>query len=171
MRKNIIIVLLSAGLIFTLYSYYQQNYDWVEAHIIMDMQVEALVRQARAIEALRNPQHFESVEALSEWVRNWTFTKLPIIVGESNSPWQVTFRTGNLSSEYWGCDDIAEAMQRDALKDGFILSKALVDYDGNVYGVHVSELENHAGNLASTENAYWFIEPQTGTITKIIGRK
>jgi len=144
--------------------------NWDDLTQTVSRQSAALILQAKAIETLQNPQHFESYEEMGSWVENWVITKLPIVVGESNSPWQLTLRASELHSDYWGCDDIAEAMQRDALKEGHIVSKALVDYEGKVYGVVVG-LPSHAGNLASTESAYWFIEPQTGEITKIIDRK
>lgn len=171
MKKNVAIGVLALLLIVSIYSNMQQSHKWEELNNTVAMQAESIVLQAQTIKNLRNPQHFESFEEMQQWVRNWTLTKLPIVIGESNSQWQVTLRASDLHSDYWGCDDIAEAMQRDALKDGYVLSKALVDYEGKVYGVKVSTLANHAGNLASTEKAYWFIEPQLGTITKIIDRE
>ena len=171
MRKNVVIGVLAVLLIVSVYSNMQQNREWDELNQTVSMQSESLILQAQTIRNLRNPQHFESFEEMQQWTRNWVLTKLPIVIGDSNSPWQLTLRGSDLHSDYWGCDDIAEAMQRDALKDGYILSKALVDYEGKVYGVKVSSVGNHAGNLGSTEGAYWFIEPQLGTITRIVARE
>ena len=66
--------------------------------------------------------------------------------------------TGNdeLYSKYWDCDDISEAMQRDALRDGYLMSIYLQ--------------RNHATCMAVAGNTYWSIEPQTGVMTKIVRR-
>ena len=175
MRKNIAIGFLSVVCIFL---FTQQVYDRdtllktvASQQQTIVIQARNLTKQAQTIGTLQNPRHFATYEEMSTWVIDWTAYKLPIIIGSPNSPLQFAVRAPELHSDYWGCDDIAEAMQRDALWDGYIVSTALVDRDGCVYGVRVSTLANHAGVLATVDSTYWFIEPQTGSITKIVERK
>ena len=173
-RKTVALIMLCAmlsiALLVVVVRDLRDSRNWDDLTQTVTRQSEALILQAKSIETLQNPQHFESCEEMRSWVRSWVLTKLPLVLGDSNSPWQLTLRASELHSDYWGCDDIAEAMQRDALKEGHMISAVLVDYEGKVYGVVVGP-SNHAGNIASTESAYWFIEPQTGQITKIVDRR
>ena len=122
------------------------------------------LRKTLARESFRN---FGSERELRSWVSKWVSTKLPIVIEFFNTSIELR---GQKYSLYQDCDDYAEAMQRDALKDYYLMSVVLVDGNGQVYGTKVTDLANHAGAIAITDNAYWFIEPQTGTVVKITGR-
>jgi len=106
---------------------------------------------------------------MEAWVHTWVRNKFISVTGIVDSIDNTLYylRTG----EYlWVCTDAAEEMVRDARIDGYIVSECLVDYKGEVYGEKVSSITNHAGCLACTDGYYWFIEPQTGAIVKIIER-
>lgn len=169
MKKNITIIVLSLLVIVLALTSIKLNRDWDVLNKTVEVQQETIRLQATAINSLRNPQDFTTLTELRSWVYNWIATKLPVIVGSSNGSWQLTLRTSELRSNYWGCDDISDAMQRDALRDGYVLSTALVDYEGKIYGVKVGT-PSHTGILASVEGSYWYIEPQTGEMVKIVDR-
>jgi len=120
---------------------------------------QTLVNQTQLIVELRQkaiPHNFESYDELKRWVDAWKLENKPIAISVLNHTFVLA---GNdvLYSQYWDCDDISEAMQRDALGDGYLMSICLVSMAGNIL--------DHAGCLAITDNGYWFIEPQTGEIT------
>lgn len=129
-----------------------------QTHLIVDL------RKELAKESFRN---FESEQALRDWTNRWVVTRMPIVIEFFDTSF--TLR-GETYSMYQDCDDFAEAMQRDALRDCYLLSIAPLNKDGMIYGVKVSEFGNHAGTLAMTDNAYWYIEPQTGQLVRITGR-
>jgi len=112
-------------------------------------------------------RNFESLEALQSWVSNWQATRMPIVLEFFGT--DLILREQKYS-EYFDCDDFAEAMQRDALRDNYLTSVALVDGEGRVFGTKVTNLEDHAGIIALTDNFYWYVEPQTGSIVKITRR-
>lgn len=119
---------------------------------------ETLQSQTQLIVELRQKailRNFNSIDELTQWVRNWEIENKPTVMSILNHTFVIA---GNdeVYSQYWDCDDISEAMQRDALRDGYLMS---------IYIQH-----DHAGNMAIAENAYWYIEPQTGVMTRIIGR-
>ena len=60
----------------------------------------------------------------------------------------------------WNCVDYAMNLQTEALKDGYIMSIALVR-DGQLYGVNVTNLAGgHMGNLVMIKNEIYYVEPQ-----------
>ena len=133
---------------------------------------QTLTRQTRLIVELRQklmPRNFESFDELSKWVSNWEVENKPIAVSIINHTFVIGGNT-ELYSHYWDCDDITEAMQRDALKDGYLMSAALIDGKGNICDTKVSNLVYHTGCMTIAENTYYFIEPQTGEIVMIVRR-
>ena len=107
------------------------------------------------------PRNFESLDKLKSWVDNWTVERKPIVASILNH----TFVFGGndeLYSAYYDCDDFSEAMQRDALRDGYLMSVVLV-------GIN-SYVPNHLACLAEAGNGYWLVEPQSGTITFVARR-
>ncbi len=78
------------------------------------------------------------------------------------------------------CDDYAEYLQRESLKDKFIVSLQLLR-DGTVYGkvkngvyygIKVTDrIEPHCGCLLLLGNGqFWYAEPQTGAVCFIVNR-
>ena len=125
---------------------------------------ETLVNQTNLIVELRKlsvPKEFDSLDELKCWVDDWEVNNKPTVLSILNHTFVISGNS-ELYSRYWDCDDISEAMQRDALKDGYLMSVALVSAGGVVL--------DHAGCMVTIENAYWFIEPQTGEIVLIAGR-
>jgi len=167
---NIILVLV---LILAAFAYVFQGIEYSTLRSSHEENLQIIQRQTQIIVDLRKTltkesfQNFESEQVLRDWTANWILTRMPIVVEFFGT--DIALR-GQKYSMYQDCDDFAEAMQRDALKDSYILDKALVDKDGCVYGVKVSDLQNHIGIQAMTNNAYWYIEPQTGGVVKIVGR-
>ena len=104
-------------------------------------------------------RNFESLEELKVWVANWEVENKPIVLSIFDYTFVVAGNT-KVYSDYWDCDDISEAMQRDALRDGYLMSICVTTVGGR----------GHAGCLAMTDNAYWFVEPSTGEITSIARR-
>ena len=135
-------------------------------------QQEVLKRQAEVLLQLRRaavPRNFEDYTALKAWVDNWESVNKPIAVGDGKRSFVLT-GSSVVSSEYWDCDDVADAMQRCAMTDGYMMSVVLVDRGGKVYGIRVSSIVNHAGCMAVAEGTYYYVEPFTGEITKITER-
>ena len=129
---------------------------------------ETLVNQTQLIVELRKqavPKEFNSLDELKQWVDDWEVNNRPTVLSILNRTF-VLSGNSELYSRYWDCDDISEAMQRDALRDGYLMSIALVDGSGMVCGRKVSALGWHAGNQVVVENAFYFIEPQTDTIQR-----
>jgi len=57
------------------------------------------------------------------------------------------------------CDDYAVRLQREALKQGYSVSQALV-LRGKYYEVKVTKgRAGHAGNLVLIDNSYYYVEP------------
>ena len=105
------------------------------------------------------PQNFKSLDELKSWVDNWTIERRPTVASILNH----TFVFGGndeLYSLYYDCDDFSEAMQRDAFREGYLMSIAIVSIGSS----------GHAACMAEVDNAYWYIEPQTGTISSIVRR-
>ena len=124
-----------------------------------DRILQTLQNQTVLIVELRQktiPRNFESLDELTQWVRVWESTNKPIAVSILNHTF-VLAGNNDLYSDYLDCDDISEAMQRDAYKDGYLMSIGLTTIGG----------KGHAGCMAIAENVYWFIEPQTGGISLI----
>ena len=133
---------------------------------------QTLVTQTQLIVELRKlsvPKEFGSLDELTQWVNNWEKSNKPIVVSILNHTFALAGNT-ELYSRYWDCDDISEAMQRDALRDGYLMSIALIDGNGVLCGVKVSDLGYHAGNSAVAGNGFYFVEPQTGEIVFIVRR-
>jgi len=141
----------------------QTDYEWAR---------ESLERSALELVEVRKklvPRDFEDYEELVGWVADWEKDNKPIAVSILNHTFVLS---GNreLYSRYWDCDDISEAMQRDARIDGFVMDRALTDSRGAICDIKVSEHAYHAGNMVVAGNAYWWIEPQSGEIVRIVSR-
>jgi len=129
-----------------------------------DKVMQSLVKQTQLVVELRKKsvlRDFDSLDDLKQWVDVWERENKPTVVSILNHTFVIA---GNdeLYSQYWDCDDISEAMQRDALRDGYLMSVAVVSVGGVML--------DHAGCMVTVENAYWFIETQTGEIVMIVGR-
>ncbi len=108
------------------------------------------------------PRHFNGIDEFTAWY-NSRFTLFWLIADPRAD-----------------CDDYAEYLQRQALRDGFIISLALLKdgtiygqkKDGEYYGVKVtSRIEPHAGALLLLgTGAFWYVEPQTGAASFIVNR-
>jgi hypothetical protein len=93
------------------------------------------------------PRHFTNAEEFKTWYGS-RFLKY----------WM--FLTGD-------CDDRADYVRRTALKDGFVLSDALIS-GGLYYGVPVSSVVMpHNSVIARCGNEYWFCEINDGNFVKI----
>jgi len=106
-------------------------------------------------------QNFSDLNELQLWVDKWTVERKPTVLSILNH----TFAFGGndeLYSAYYDCDDISEAMQRDALRCGYLMSVFPVGIESTTF--------NHLGCLAEAGNGYWYIEPQSGTIALIAER-
>jgi len=172
-RSKILSVVLALVLLLVTIAYVYQG---VELKVLRVTQTEALLtvqRQTQLIVVLSQKlakesfRNFGSEQELRTWTTNWQLTKMPVVVEFLNTA--ITLR-GQKYSIYQDCDDFAEAMQRDALKDSYLMSVALIDGEGMIYGTRVSDFPNHTGIVAIAGNTFWYIEPQTGTMTVIIGR-
>jgi hypothetical protein len=130
-----------------------------DVQMVTDLRLEVI--------KLRQYRSFDTVEEMTQWVSQWNANQKPIVAEFFGL--QIGLRNGEKYSAYYDCDDFAEAMQRDALKDGFLISVCLIDSTGKLHGVPVTAA-NHAGCITVTENYYWFIEPQTGEMIKLIMR-
>jgi len=125
---------------------------------------QTIVRQSQLLVDLRKESvysNFNDFEELTSWVDWWVKNKKPSIVS-------LLLKTAH--GNYWDCDDFAEGMQRDALRDKYLMSVCIVGSGGRVYGVKVTPYEGHAGCLAIAGNGFYFIEPQTGVVTPITQR-
>lgn len=74
-------------------------------------------------------------------------------------------------SEDYDCDDVAEAWQREALSDGYLMSIQVID-NAVLLGKRVSEThKKHAGCLTMIENGVYYLDTFSPyDITKIINR-
>ena len=98
-------------------------------------------------------REFEDLAELTEWLEK---NRLPIriIAGEDG---RIDLVNPTSTSQY-DCDDYAEALQRKALEQGYLMSQQLI-INGKVYGVKVSEYtEPHMGNLTTIGNNIYYIE-------------
>ncbi len=104
-------------------------------------------------EVSRKFREFEDLAELTEWLEK---NSLPIrlIAGEDGRIDLLNYK----STSQYDCDDYAEALQRKALEQGFLMSQQLV-LNGQVYGVKVSKYTGpHMGNLAVIGNNIYYIE-------------
>jgi len=93
------------------------------------------------------PRHFSDINEFKNWY-NSRFLKYWI------------FLTGD-------CDDRADYVRRTALKDGFVVSDALI-VGGMYYGVPVSSVVMpHNSVMARCGNSYIYLEINTGEFKKI----
>jgi len=121
----------------------------VPAEIIEEVPVIVEVEK----EVSRKFREFEDLVELIGWLKE---NSLPIrlIAGEDG---KIDLANPKLTSRY-DCDDYAEALQRKALEQGFLMSQQLV-LNGQVYGVKVSKYtEPHMGNLTVVGNDIYYIE-------------
>ena len=65
-----------------------------------------------------------------------------------------------------GCTDYAMRLSDLAVEDGYRLSLAITDMQGNIGPIHVSP-EYHMGNLAVVGDSLYFVEPQTDSIVYV----
>ena len=104
-------------------------------------------------EVSRKFREFEDLAELIGWLENNSLP-IQIIVGEDG---RVNLVNAKSTSQY-DCDDYAEALQRKALEQGFLMSQQLI-LNGQIYGVKVSEYtEPHMGNLTTIGNNIYYIE-------------
>lgn len=168
---KVLSIILAIILVFATIAYVYQGIEVRTLRSSNEQALQTIQRQTQLVVELRQKLtgrlNFENEQVLRAWVDDWTLTKMPIVVEAFGVSIELR---GQKYSEYFDCDDFAEAMQRDALRDGYILDKVLVDGNGYVHGVKVTDFKNHIGNMAMTDNAYWYIEPQTGAIVRIVGR-
>ena len=93
------------------------------------------------------PRHFRDAQEFKDWYQS-RFLKY----------W--FFLTGD-------CDDRADYVRRVALRDGFVLSDALI-IGGMYYGVPVSSVKlPHNSVIARCGNEYYFLELNDGNFVKI----
>jgi len=170
--REIVIGLLVLSLVFIVADYVVTRNQYANLQVEYAETEQTLTNQTRLIVELRQkliPKDFDSLDELKSWVDGWEANNKPIAVSILNRTFVIV---GNkeLYSQYWDCDDIAEAMQRDALRDGYLMSVALVDKDGKIYDTRVSELTSHVGVVVVADDTYYYVEPQTGDVVKIVGR-
>ena len=103
--------------------------------------------------AFQEFREFKDLAELTEWLKN---NGLPIrIIADEDGNIDLLHRK---STSQYDCDDYAEALQRKALEQGFLMSQQLV-LNGQVYGRKVSEYtEPHMGNLTVIGNTIYYIE-------------
>lgn len=135
--------------------------------LVSNAQLKSELQQARqdlaaSARPVVEPRNFYTFNELEKWVSQWhgTIKSFQVILFEGGY-----------------CAAIAERMQLDALRDGYIMSVTIVDSDCKVGGVVVPDMEvlqlpagrpcNHVGTLVRVGNAFYYIEPQTGVITFI----
>jgi len=112
---------------------------------------------------------FEDYGTMEEWVHSWVESKMYSLTGIWSSFSNLLNKL--ITGRYlWDCTDIAEEMVIDARQDGYLVSECLVGKGGLVYGVKVSNFEYHMGCLTYLDGYYWYIEPQTGSIVRIVNR-
>lgn len=140
-----------------------EDYEW--SRRALENSTERLVEAREALV----PRQFESYDAMEAWVDEWVDEHKFVVWGVGNW-YYVADDKGTLFSDYWDCDDPAEAMARDARIDGYLVNECLVGAGGKVCGVKVSDAEFHAGCMATADNVYYYIEPQSGEIVRIINR-
>lgn len=98
-------------------------------------------------------REFEDLAELTEWLEK---NSLPIVLIAAKDG-RIDLLNPGSTSQY-DCDDYAEALQRKALEQGYLMSQQLV-LNGKVYGVKVSEYtEPHMGNLTVIGNDIYYIE-------------
>ena len=171
--NTILTASLAVLLVLTLFVYVYQNMEVRTLRSSLEQRLQTLQNQTHMIIELRQQlsresfQNFESTQELQAWINNWVITRMPIVIEYFGV--SIALR-GEKYSIYQDCDDFAEAMQRDALKDGYLISVILIDSSGTIFGIKVTNLANHAGILAVAENTYWYVEPQLGTMVKIARR-
>jgi len=166
-------IALALVLIFAITAYVLQGIEYGTLRTYHEKTLQTLQHQTQLIADLRlelvesktRYRNFENEQALRDWVNRWMLTRMPIALEFFGT--DIILR-GEKYSMYFDCDDLTEAIQRDALYDGYLLSKALVDREGCVYGVNVTDFKEHTGAVAVAGNAYWYIEPQTGQIAYIV---
>ena len=98
-------------------------------------------------------REFEDLAELTEWLEK---NSLPIVLIAAKDG-RIDLINPRSTSQY-DCDDYAEALQRKALEQGFLMSQQLI-IKGQIYGVKVSEYtEPHMGNLTVIGNDIYYIE-------------
>lgn len=170
--RTIVVVLLGLAIVGLGNSYVSLHTRYIEAQEDYEWARQSLERSTKQLAEARSklvPRQFESYAELAGWVTVWVAENQPIVIEFAGRNY-VIIGNDELFSDYWDCDDIAEAMQKRAHIDGFLMSKCLVDADGCVYGVRVSDFQGHAGCMAIADNMFWYVEPLTGQITGIVAR-
>jgi hypothetical protein len=98
-------------------------------------------------------KEFDSVEQFKQWYKSQGFKTI--------------FPSGAYKVD---CDDYAVRLQREALRQGYLISIALIR-NGYYYGVKVGE-GNHAGNLVLIDCVFYYVEPDPKDfeIVKVVNR-
>ena len=114
----------------------------------------------------RKFREFEDLAKLTGWLEK---NSLPIVL-IADKDGGIDLLNPKSTSQY-DCDDYAEALQRKALEQGFLMSQQLL-LNGQVYGVKVSEhTEPHMGNLTVIGNDIYYIESTPPhSVVRITGR-
>ena len=112
----------------------------VEVPVIVEKQVEVekIVYQPYPV------REFKSLEEFTKWAKHHLISMLPILGYENKAD----------------CDDYAEHLQREAAKEGYLVSSVLI-LDGRCAGKYVIDLPNyHMGNMVMIDNNIYYVEPQ-----------
>lgn len=98
-------------------------------------------------------REFENLAQLIEWLEKNT---LPMVI-LFDKDGRIDFHNPKLTSSY-DCDHYAEALQRKALQQGFLMSQQVL-LNGTLCGIKVSRYtEPHMGNLTVIGNDVYYVE-------------
>jgi hypothetical protein len=109
-------------------------------------EVEVVKETVSIVYQNRLPQDWESIEQFIDWYYSQGFTLL--------------FPSGAYTVD---CDDYAEWVNREALKQSYHISDALtwngMYYNKRVTNNYTSQIPGHVGNLVLIQGAYYYFEP------------
>ena len=109
-------------------------------------EIEVVKEVEKIVYHHRSPQEWESIEQFTEWYYSQGFTLL--------------FPSGAYVVD---CDDYAEWVNREALKQSYHISDALtwysMYYNKKVTDKYTSQEPGHAGNLVLIQGIYYYFEP------------
>ena len=125
--------------------------------ITIEVPVEIIKEVPVIVEVDKNvPRKFREFEDLAELTGWLEKNGLPIVL-IANKDGRTDLLNPKSTSQY-DCDDYAEALQRKALGQGFLMSQQLIS-NGKIYGVKISKhTEPHMGNLTVIGNDIYYIE-------------
>jgi hypothetical protein len=105
---------------------------------------------------------WQSTDELQQWV-----DANAVVFVIADAAGNINFDSSSLDPA-WDCVDYSRRLQRLAAQDGYFLSLALTDPNGNIgRGINVSPAGYHMGNLAIVGDEMWFVDAMTGTITDL----